>query len=248
MKAQGGRNLESPLLELKSVRVAYGPIDGVKGLSFQVGAGEIVTLIGSNGAGKTSTLRAISGLAHVRSGSVLLRGKPIHNLAAHLIVSKRISHAPEGRGVFLNLSVEENLDLGAWLIPKKADVQDGLDMVFEMFPRLKDRRTQNAGTLSGGELQMLAIGRALMARPEVLLLDEPSLGLAPQMIEKIFEIIVRINQEGKTVLLVEQNAAQALQVADYGIVLETGRLALEGPADKLLKMDEVRQAYLGELH
>lgn len=242
------RSLDSPLLELKSIRVAYGAIDGVRGLSFQVGAGEIVTLIGSNGAGKTSTLRAISGLAPVRSGSILLRGKPIQNMAPHHVVEKRISQAPEGRGIFLNLTVEENLDLGAWLISKKSEVADGMDTVYGLFPRLKERRGQNAGTLSGGELQMLSIGRALMARPEVLLLDEPSLGLAPQMIEKIFEIIVRINKEGKTVVLVEQNAAQALQIAHYGLVLESGQLALEGPASKLLKMDEVRQAYLGELH
>lgn len=234
------------LLELENVAVHYGSVKALKNISFKVRRGEIVTLIGCNGAGKSTTLRAISGLATVKSGSVRYDGQSVANVAPHLLVRRGISHAPEGRGIFLNLSVEENLDLGAWCAPKTARLQDDLDHAFQMFPRLKERRKQSAGTLSGGEQQMLAIARALMAHPTLLLLDEPSLGLAPQIIERIFEIIVKINKEGKTVLLVEQNAFQALQIAHSGVVLETGEIALSGKASDLLRSDDVRKAYLGE--
>jgi branched-chain amino acid transport system ATP-binding protein len=239
-------NNREVMLQFEGVSVHYGAIHAVKDISFEVRKGQIVSLIGSNGAGKTTTLRAVSGLVKISAGRILYHGEPIANLPAHLIVRKRISQAPEGRGIFLNLSVEENLDLGAWAAPESADYDKDLEMAFEMFPRLKERRKQNAGTLSGGEQQMLAIARALMGHPELLLLDEPSLGLAPQIIERIFEIIQKINREGKTVLLVEQNALQALQIAHQGIVLETGKVALAGPARELLASDEVRKAYLGE--
>jgi len=234
------------LLKFENVSVHYGAIHAVKNISFEVRKGEIVSLIGANGAGKTTTLRAVSGLVKISSGRILYRGETISNLAPHLIVRKRISQAPEGRGIFLNLSVEENLDLGAWAAPNPQSYEKDLEMSFEMFPRLKERRKQNAGTLSGGEQQMLAIARALMAHPDLVLLDEPSLGLAPQIIERIFEIIQKINREGKTVLLVEQNALQALQIAHQGVVLETGKVVTQGPAQELLSSDEVRKAYLGE--
>jgi len=234
------------LLKFEGVSVYYGAIQAIKDVSFEVKKGEIVTLIGANGAGKSTTLRAISGRVKVMHGRVQYKGETISNLPAHLIVRKRISQAPEGRGIFLNLSVEENLDLGAWTAPDKATYQKDLDGAFEMFPRLKERRKQNAGTLSGGEQQMLAIARALMAHPDLVLLDEPSLGLAPQIIERIFEIIQKINRDGKTVLLVEQNALQALTIAHQGIVLETGKVVLKGPAKELLASDEIRKAYLGE--
>lgn len=235
-------------LKFENVSVSYGAIQAIRDVSFDVRAGEILTLIGSNGAGKTTTLRAASGLVKVSQGAVKFgpSGEVISNLSPHLIVKKRVCQVPEGRGIFLNLSVEENLDLGAWSAPSKATLSEDLEKSFQLFPRLKERRKQNAGTLSGGEQQMLAIARALMAHPEVLLLDEPSLGLAPQMIEKIFEIIQMINKAGKTVLLVEQNAFQALQIAHYGVVLETGSVALQGPARELLESDQVRKAYLGE--
>ena len=234
------------LLKFENVSVSYGAIQAIRDVSFEVKKGEIVTLIGANGAGKTTSLRAVSGLVKCASGRITYRGETISNLPAHLIVRKRICQAPEGRGIFLNLSVEENLDLGAWTAPDKATYNDDLEHVFSLFPRLKERRKQNAGTLSGGEQQMLAMGRALMGHPDLLLLDEPSLGLAPQIIEKIFEIVQQINREGKTVLLVEQNALQALQIAHQGIVLETGHVTLRGPARELLASDEVRKAYLGE--
>jgi branched-chain amino acid transport system ATP-binding protein len=234
------------IIQFESVCVHYGAVQAIKDVSFEVRKGEIVTLIGANGAGKTTTLRAMSGMVKVSKGAVRYQGETISNLPAHLIVRKRISMAPEGRGIFLNLSVEENLDLGAWAAPDKSTLQADLDHAFELFPRLKERRKQNAGTLSGGEQQMLAIARALMAHPDVLLLDEPILGLAPQIIERIFEIIQKINREGKTVLLVEQNALQALQIAHQGVVLETGNVVMRGPARELLASDEVRKAYLGE--
>lgn len=236
----------SPILELKNVSVHYGAVQALHGISFSVKSGEILTLIGSNGAGKTTILRAISGIVKTSSGTIHHKGEPIHKMAPHLIVQRRLCQAPEGRGIFLNLTVEENLDLGAWTAPDKKSIQADLEEVFQLFPRLRERRKQNSGTLSGGEQQMLAIGRALMSHPEVLLLDEPSLGLAPQIIEKIFEIILAINKKGKTVVLVEQNALQALEIAHQGIVLETGRIGLSGDAKALLKSDEVRKAYLGE--
>ncbi len=234
------------LLKFEDVSVSYGAIQAIRNVSFEVKRGEIVTLIGANGAGKTTSLRAVSGLVRCQSGRVTYRGEVISNLPPHLIVRKRICQAPEGRGIFLNLSVEENLDLGAWAAPDPKSYDDDLAHIFDLFPRLKERRKQNAGTLSGGEQQMLAIGRALMGHPDLLLLDEPSLGLAPQIIEKIFEIVQMINRDGKTVLLVEQNALQALQIAHQGVVLETGHVTLSGPARQLLASDEVRKAYLGE--
>lgn len=236
----------TPLLKFESVSVHYGAIQAIRDVSFEVRKGEIVTLIGANGAGKTTTLRVVSGLTRCSSGRVTYKGETISNLPAHQIVRKRICQAPEGRGIFLNLSVEENLDLGAWASPDRSTYKDDLEHAFTLFPRLKERRGQNAGTLSGGEQQMLAIARALMGHPDLLLLDEPSLGLAPQVIEKIFEIIQTINREGKTVLLVEQNALQALQIAHRGVVLETGSVKLQGPARELLASDEIRKAYLGE--
>lgn len=234
------------ILKLDQVSVNYGAISAIRDVSFSIQAGEIVTLIGSNGAGKTTTLRAISGLVKPSTGKIQYKGQDIASKAPHLWVHQRLSHCPEGRGVFLNLSVEENLDLGAWASPSAKTYQDDLEHAFQLFPRLKERRKQSAGTLSGGEQQMLAIARALMNHPDLLLLDEPSLGLAPQVIEKIFEIIVKINKDGKTILLVEQNARQALEIAHRGVVIETGKVALIGPARELMRSDEVRKAYLGE--
>ncbi|HTL12714.1 MAG TPA: ABC transporter ATP-binding protein [Bdellovibrionota bacterium] len=234
------------ILKFEDVSVHYGVIQAIHGVSFEVRKGEIICLIGSNGAGKTTTLRAASGLVKTSSGRVLHRGEVISGMKPHEIVRRRVLQAPEGRGIFLNLSVEENLDLGAWTAPDKRTLADDMEKAFGLFPRLKERRKQNAGTLSGGEQQMLAIARALMGHPEVLLLDEPSLGLAPQIIEKIFEIIQMINRQGVTVVLVEQNALQALQIAHHGIVLETGSVALRGEGRQLLASDEVRKAYLGE--
>jgi branched-chain amino acid transport system ATP-binding protein len=234
------------LLKFENVSVHYGAIQAIRNVSFEVKAGEIITLIGANGAGKTTILRSISGLTPISGGRIFYQNQLISGMAAHLIVKKKICQAPEGRGIFLNLSVEENLDLGAWTAPNPQTYEKDLEHVFELFPRLKERRSQNAGTLSGGEQQMLAIGRALMAHPTLLLLDEPSLGLAPQVIEKIFEIIQKINKEGVTVLLVEQNALQALQIAHKGVVLETGKVVLQGEASSLLASNEVRKAYLGE--
>jgi branched-chain amino acid transport system ATP-binding protein len=237
------------VLQVQNMVVNYGNIEAIHGISFDVKRGQIVSLIGSNGAGKTSVLRAISGLVPVKSGDILHNGKSIANVPAHLIVRKGISQAPEGRGIFLNLTVEENLDLGAYSRTSqptfKKDYAMDLEHVFSLFPRLKERRKQLSGTMSGGEQQMLAIGRAIMSRPEILLLDEPSLGLAPQIIEKIFEIIVQINKEGKTILLVEQNALQALQIAHVGLVLETGNISIRGAASELLRSDDIRRAYLG---
>ena len=238
--------ITNPILSFKDVSVYYGIIQAVHGMSFDVQQGQIVTLVGANGAGKSTTLRAISGLVTPKSGSILFKGENITGLPAHQIVRKRLCQAPEGRGIFLNLTVEENMDLGAWAAPDKGAYQANMDQGFQMFPRLKERRSQLAGTLSGGEQQMLAIARALMGQPELLLLDEPSLGLAPQIIEKIFEIITDINKSGMTIILVEQNALQALQIAHYGVVLETGKIKTHGPAAALLKSDEIRKAYLGD--
>ena len=236
----------SSVLTFQDVNVFYGIIQALHGISFDVKKGQIVTLVGANGAGKSTILRSISGLVRVKSGEILHNGQSLAGLPAHEIVRRRICQAPEGRGIFLNLSVEENLDLGAWAAPDKGAYQANMDKGYQMFPRLKERRKQNAGTLSGGEQQMLAIARALMGQPELLLLDEPSLGLAPQIIEKIFEIITEINKTGMTIVLVEQNALQALQIAHYGIVLETGTIKTQGPAGELLRSDEIRKAYLGD--
>ncbi|MGH7300865.1 MAG: ABC transporter ATP-binding protein [Candidatus Rokuibacteriota bacterium] len=233
------------MLEVRDLHVYYGEIHALKGISFTVGQGEIVTLLGSNGAGKTTTLRTLSGLLAARRGDVRLEGASLLGVAPHDVVRKGITHVPEGRRIFNRLSVVENLEMGAYT---RGDAGIGPDMehVFAVFPRLKERRAQVAGTLSGGEQQMLAIGRALMARPRLLLLDEPSMGLAPVLVEQIFETVQTINRQGVTILLVEQNAAMALSIAGRGYVLETGELALEGGARELADNPEVRRAYLGE--
>lgn len=233
------------MLELSNVSVFYRTVQAVVDVSLKVQRGEILSLIGANGAGKSTILKAISGLVPLTKGDIRFKGKSLANLEPHLIVRQKVSQVPEGRGIFLNLTVEENLSLGAWTGSSQTNYRDDLAMVFELFPRVKERRKQNAGTLSGGEQQMLAIGRALMARPELLLLDEPSLGLAPQIIEKIFDIIRKINKDGKTILLVEQNARQALEIAHTGLVLEVGHVAIAGNAKDILASDAVRKAYLG---
>jgi branched-chain amino acid transport system ATP-binding protein len=239
-------NTDGAILSFKDVSVYYGIIQALHSISFDVKRGQIVTLVGANGAGKSTTLRAISGLVKPKSGQIIYKGENIAGVPAHQIVRKRLCQAPEGRGIFLNLTVEENMDLGAWAAPDKGAYHANLDRGYQLFPRLKERRKQLAGTLSGGEQQMLAIARALMGQPEVLLMDEPSLGLAPQIIEKIFEIITDINKTGMTIVLVEQNALQALHIAHYGLVLETGKIKTQGDARELLKSDEVRKAYLGD--
>ncbi|MDU1077125.1 MAG: ABC transporter ATP-binding protein [Clostridium sp.] len=217
----------------------------LKNISLDVKKGEIVTLIGANGAGKTSTLRAISGLEPIKSGTISYKASPINKVPAHKIVSLGLSHVPEGRKIFANLTVLENLELGAYL-RKDKEIQKDMEMVFSKFPRLKEREKQQAGTLSGGEQQMLAIGRALMNRPEMLILDEPSMGLAPLVVKDIFNTIVEINKSGTTILLVEQNANMALSIADRAYVLETGKIVLSGDAKELLEDDSIKSAYLGE--
>jgi branched-chain amino acid transport system ATP-binding protein len=233
------------LLEVSDLHVHYGGIHAIKGISFTVEEGEIVTLIGANGAGKTTTLRAISGLVKASKGHVTFRGQRISNLAPHLIVASGLAHAPEGRGIFPNLTVDENLDIGAFLRRDSAAVAKDKEHALSLFPRVKERLAQNAGTLSGGEQQMLAIARALMARPKLLLLDEPSLGLAPQIVQHIFKIVKTIAADGTTILLVEQNAHMALRVAKTAHVLEVGTLAISGDAAALAKDDQIRRAYLG---
>jgi branched-chain amino acid transport system ATP-binding protein len=234
----------SAILELDTIDVFYGRIQALRGVSLQVEAGEIVTLIGANGAGKTTTLRAISGLTPASQGGIRFQGQAITHLQAEDIVVKGVGHAPEGRRIFSRMSVRENLDLGAYIRRDGASRAD-MERVFTLFPRLRERERQLAGTLSGGEQQMLCIGRALMSRPKLLLLDEPSLGLAPLMVDTIFKVIRDINQEGTTVLLVEQNALKALGVANRGYVLETGRIVKEGSAKSLLESPDVQRAYLG---
>ena len=233
-------------LEIKDLRVHYGKIEAIKGISVTVNQGEIVTLIGANGAGKTTTLKTISGLRPVSSGSIVFDGKDISKLPAHERVKLGISQAPEGRGIFPGMTVLENLEMGKYhLKMKQSEIAEDLEKVYGLFPRLKERATQAGGTLSGGEQQMLAIGRALMARPKVLLLDEPSMGLAPQMIANIFRIITEINKQGVTILLVEQNAQQALTRAHRAYVLETGSITKEANAKDLLNDPHVKAAYLG---
>jgi len=238
--------MNQALLELKNLSVFYDAIQALRGISLSVLQGSIVCLIGANGAGKSTVLRAISGIKRPGEGEILFSGQRIDMLAPHTLVQKGIVQCPEGRGVFPNLTVEENLDLGAFVRHDRVEIRRDLDHVYSLFPRLKERRHQSAGTLSGGEQQMLAIGRALMAHPQLLLLDEPSLGLAPQVIELIFETIQKINQGGTTILLVEQNAQLALEVSQYAYVLETGSILLEGEAGKVAKNPKVKQAYLGE--
>jgi len=233
------------LLELINVHTYYGNIHALKGISLRVDDGEIVTLIGSNGAGKTTTLRTISGLLNPREGKITLAGKDIQGLPAHEIVALGVGHSPEGRRVFRKMSVRENLEMGAYLRKAGPEVARDLERVLDLFPRLRERFEQKAGTMSGGEQQMLAIGRALMTKPRVLLLDEPSMGLAPILVEQIFDIIREINKAGTTVLLVEQNAMMALAVADRGYIVQTGEITLEDSAAKLANNPKVREAYLG---
>lgn len=233
-------------LEIRDLCVSYGGIRALKGVSLSVDEGQIVTLIGANGAGKSTTLRAISGLQKVQSGSILYGGEELTSLPAKEIVRRGIIHVPEGRRVFPDMTVAENLKIGAFLRTDKAAIAQDMDYVYSPFPRLKERSWQLAGTLSGGEQQMLAVGRALMSRPKVLMMDEPSLGLAPLIVKDIFSIIRRVNQDGITVLLIEQNANAALRIADYGYVLETGTIALSGTGEELLRNESVREAYLGK--
>lgn len=233
------------LLKVKDLCVSYGAIKALRGISFEVEKGEIITLIGSNGAGKTTTLHSVSNIIKKQSGTILFGGEDITNLVADKIVAKKLIQVPEGRRVFANLSVQENLELGAYLRKDKAGVAKDMEHVFSLFPRLKERLKQAAGTLSGGEQQMLAIGRALMSQPDLLLLDEPSMGLAPILVDEIFEIIKRINADGTTILLVEQNAFKALSIADRAYVLETGEITKSGKAAELLNDDSVKKAYLG---
>jgi branched-chain amino acid transport system ATP-binding protein len=234
------------VLELEDVHVFYGAIHAVKGISIEVGSKEIVTLIGANGAGKSTTLRAINGLNRPRTGTIRFQGADITGARSHDIVKAGIAQSPEGRRLFPRMSVVENLEMGAFQREDRSTLQEDFDRVFELFPRLHERRSQKAGTLSGGEQQMVAIGRALMAKPRLLLLDEPSMGLAPIFVEKIFEIIVEINDAGTPVLLVEQNALMALDTAHRGYVLETGRVVLSGEAKSLRDNEQVRRTYLGE--
>lgn len=234
-----------PLLEVKDLHVSYGAIRALTGVNLAVEQGQIVTLIGCNGAGKSTTLRAISSIIRVAKGSVSFDGKPITAAAPHKIVRLGIAHSPEGRGIFPNLTVDENLSLGAYARSDHAEIARDRERALTLFPRVRERLKQAAGTLSGGEQQMVAIARALMARPRLLLLDEPSLGLAPRIVQSIFSIIREINAQGTTILLVEQNAHMALEVAHRAYVLEVGRIVMEGPASELAKSDEVRKAYLG---
>ncbi|MCH5206210.1 MAG: ABC transporter ATP-binding protein [Oscillospiraceae bacterium] len=234
------------LLEIENIEVYYGAINAIKGISFNVEEGEIIALIGANGAGKTTTLHTITGLISAKRGSIKLGGRDITKTPAHKIVSLGMAHVPEGRRVFAQLSVYENLMLGAYTRKDKAEIAESLERVYERFPRLKERRSQSAGTLSGGEQQMLAIGRALMSKPSIILMDEPSMGLSPLYVSEIFDIIGEINKSGTTVLLVEQNAKKALSIANRAYVLETGKIALSGDARELMDNEQVKKAYLGE--
>jgi branched-chain amino acid transport system ATP-binding protein len=233
------------MLKIEDINVFYGNIHALKGVSLAINEGEIVTLIGANGAGKSTLLKTISGLLKPKNGSILFEGQSISGKVAQSIVKQGLSHVPEGRRVFANMSVEENLELGAYLRKDKQGIKEDFEKVYNLFPRLLERRKQLSGTLSGGEQQMLAMGRALMARPKLLLLDEPSMGLAPLLVKTIFRIIEEINKSGTTILLVEQNANMALSIADRAYVIETGRTTLEGPAKVLAKDPKIKAAYLG---
>ena len=232
------------LLKVDDINVYYGAIHAIKGVSFHVDEGEIVTLIGANGAGKSTTLQTVSGLLRSKTGSITFEGQNISNVQAHKLVERGLAHVPEGRRIFLQMTVEENLEMGAYTQPK-GNTAASLERVYEQFPRLKERQRQIAGTLSGGEQQMLAMGRALMSKPKLLMLDEPSMGLAPILVEQIFQIIRDLHKAGTTILLVEQNAQMALSVANRAYVLETGKITLSGTGDELIHSDEVRKAYLG---
>ena len=244
--APAATNGSGAMLELDNVHVYYGAIHALKGVSISVSAGKIVTLLGANGAGKSTTLRTISGLLRPRKGTVRFEGQEISKKSAQTIVKAGIAQSPEGRQLFGRMTVLENLEMGAFQRTDKSEIEQDLDHIYELFPRLAERRSQKAGTLSGGEQQMCAIGRALLARPRLLLLDEPSMGLAPVLVERIFEVIVDINKQGTTVLLVEQNAAMALEIAHEGYVLETGKVSLSDNATALRANERVRASYLGE--
>ena len=233
------------MLEVKNLSVSYGAIEAVKDISFTVNDGEIVSLIGANGAGKTTTLHTITGLVPAKSGSVMYNGVDLLKTHNNKIVTLGMAHIPEGRHVFTRMSVEENLEMGAFSLKDQSDLKKDLDMVYGLFPRLKERRNQKAGTLSGGEQQMLAMGRALMSHPKTILMDEPSMGLSPKLVKEIFSIIRKLQEQGITILLVEQNAKMALSIADRAYVLETGRITMEGDAKELLNNEQVRKAYLG---
>jgi branched-chain amino acid transport system ATP-binding protein len=235
----------TPVIKLQDIESFYGEIRALKGISLEVQAGEIVTLIGSNGAGKTTTLRTISGQIKPRNGSVYFKERDITKLPPHEIAALGIAHVPEGRKIFPRLTVEENLEMGAFRIKEQARVQQSMLKAFELFPRLEERRKQKGGTLSGGEQQMLAMARALMSEPNILLLDEPSMGLSPLLVDLIFRVIKELNEEGMTILLVEQNALKALKIANRGYVLQTGTVVLSGPGDELLNNELVKEAYLG---
>jgi branched-chain amino acid transport system ATP-binding protein len=233
------------MLQIKDINVYYGNIHALKGVSLEINQGEIVTLIGANGAGKSTLLKTISGLLKPKNGEILFEGKSVAGEVAQSIVKRGISQVPEGRRVFSNMTVEENLELGAYLRKDKQGIREDFEKVYQLFPRLQERRKQQSGTLSGGEQQMLAMGRALMARPRLLLLDEPSMGLAPLLVKTIFRIIEEINQTGTTILLVEQNANMALSIADRAYVIETGKIVASGSAEELNQSDQIRNAYLG---
>lgn len=234
------------MLEVKDLEVYYGVIQAIKGVSFHVDKGEVIALIGANGAGKTTILHTVTGLLTPKKGSVTFEGKDITKFPAHKIVSLGMAHVPEGRRVFSELSVYENLKMGAYTRKDKTEIEQSLQNIYERFPRLKERRNQMAGTLSGGEQQMLAMGRALMSKPKIILMDEPSMGLSPILVNEIFDIIQEVSKSGTTVLLVEQNAKKALSIADRAYVLETGNISLEGKAKDLLEDDSIKKAYLGE--
>ena len=236
-----------PLLEVENMHSYYGHIHALQGISLTVEEGEVVTLIGSNGAGKTTTLRSIHGILPPKQGKIIFNGEEIQRTPAHDMIGKGIAQSPEGRKIFFRMSVLENLEMGAYHRNDRSEIRQDMDRVFDLFPRLKERTKQEAGTMSGGEQQMLAIGRALMSRPKLLLLDEPSMGLAPVLVERIFEIIREINNQGTTILLVEQNANVALEIATRGYVLETGKIVNSAPAEKLREDPTVREAYLGEI-
>ena len=234
------------MLEVKDLEVYYGVIQAIKGISFEVNKGEVIALIGANGAGKTTTLHTITGLLSPKNGHVLFEGKDITKVPAHKIVSMGMAHVPEGRRVFAELSVYENLKMGAYTRSDKNEIEESLANVYKRFPRLEERKNQMAGTLSGGEQQMLAMGRALMSQPKIILMDEPSMGLSPILVNEIFDIIRSVSESGTTVLLVEQNAKKALSIADRAYVLETGKIVLSGNAKELLEDDSIKKAYLGE--
>ena len=235
--------MTQPMLQVENIHVYYGKIHALKNVSFEVNAGEIVALIGANGAGKSTTLKTVSGMMHPKSGSIRFLGENVTHTESHKLLPKGMAHVPEGRRIFLQMSVQENLEMGAYCQKKVAE--EDLEKIFEYFPRLKERRRQVAGTLSGGEQQMLAMGRALMSHPKLLMLDEPSMGLAPILVDQIFDIVRELNAAGTTILLVEQNASKALAIADRAYVLETGRITLSGTGSELMASESVKKAYLG---